>query len=85
MCKLLWSVIHKKDRMWIQWIHGYYIKGKDVYDMEPPQQSSWIIRKIFGAKEYFSKLQDGREWVQQPQFSTRKLYKAFMGEHVRQP
>lgn len=32
--------------------HSYYIKGRDVKAMEVPTQASWIIRKIFAAREW---------------------------------
>lgn len=49
VCKLLWSL---NNRIWIKWIHGYYIKHNDVYEMKIPMQSSWVIRKIIGAREH---------------------------------
>lgn len=46
ICKLFWGLHQKKDRIWIRWIHGYYIKQQDIYEMSVPMQCSWIIRKI---------------------------------------
>lgn len=83
--KLLWNLVQKKDRLWVKWVHEYYIKGQDVGEMVIPQQSSWMVRKIIGAQAYVSQLQQGMEWVQQSSFSVRKLYKAFIGEPIKQP
>lgn len=30
ICKLLWSVCRRKEKLWIIWVHTYYIKG-EVY------------------------------------------------------
>lgn len=59
ICKLLWNLNKKKDRFWVQWIHGYYVKGQDIYDMRVPAQCSWMIRKIMGARDYLKQLDDG--------------------------
>ncbi|XP_060216818.1 uncharacterized protein LOC132644255 [Lycium barbarum] len=52
--KLLWAVAMKKDKLWVLWIHSYYIKGRRLEDMVIPKQSSWIVRKIIAAREWFS-------------------------------
>ncbi|XP_070007728.1 uncharacterized protein [Nicotiana sylvestris] len=45
--KTCWELYSKKDTMWIKWIHGYYIKRKQLANMPIPQQASWMVRKIF--------------------------------------
>lgn len=77
--KQLWSLAQEQDIIWIRWVHGFYIKHNNVYEMGLPMQSSWVIRKILGAREHLKKLQDGRDWIQQPMFSIKKLYAAFLG------
>lgn len=52
--KLLWAVVNKKDKLWIKWIHGQYIKRKDITSMEVPKQASWLVRKIFNAREWWA-------------------------------
>lgn len=79
ICKLLWNLAQKKDKIWVQWVHGYYIKRQDLYEMKVPMQSSWIIRKIFGMREHLRKLQNGREWLERDEFSMRNMYKEFVG------
>lgn len=69
ICKQLWSLAQEGNRVWIRWIHGFYIKQKDIYEMDIPRQCSWVVRKIIGAREYLKKLQDGRDWLQKPKFS----------------
>lgn len=34
VCKLLWNLANKKDKVWVRWIHEYYIKGRDITQME---------------------------------------------------
>lgn len=37
ICKLLWCLHQKKDRIWIRWVHVYYIKNQDMDEMELPK------------------------------------------------
>ncbi|XP_019229314.1 PREDICTED: uncharacterized protein LOC109210372 [Nicotiana attenuata] len=46
-----WDLTQKKDKMWIKWIHTYYIKGQRLMEMNIPQQASWMVRKIMEARE----------------------------------
>ncbi|KAG5590320.1 hypothetical protein H5410_040834 [Solanum commersonii] len=36
---LLWVIGQKKDKLWIVWIHIFYIKRKDLYTMTIPKQA----------------------------------------------
>lgn len=56
ICKLLWSLNQKQDKIWIRWVHGYYIRNQNVFDMNMPVQSSWIIQKIIGAREHLKNI-----------------------------
>lgn len=85
VCKLLWSIHQKKDRTWIRWVHGYYIKNRDLFEMPIPQQCSWVVKKILGAREYFRSLHNGKEMLSLPTFSIRKLYIGLLGSVVTVP
>lgn len=52
ICKLLWNMCVKKDKLWVKWIHAYYMKGKSVWKLET-KQASWVIQKICKARKYF--------------------------------
>lgn len=85
ICKMLWSLNQKKDRCWIKWIHGYYIKNQIIFHMDLPRQCSWVIKKILGARDYVKNLPDGTGIIQKSEFSIREVYKALQGNHVIQP
>lgn len=85
ICKLLWQLVQHKDRLWIKWVHGYYVKNQEVLGMIIPQQSSWMVRKILGARDYLSLMQNGQDWMHHPSFSIKKVYKGLLGEIVRVP
>ncbi|XP_075083357.1 uncharacterized protein LOC142167100 [Nicotiana tabacum] len=50
VCKLLWNLCKKKDKMWVQWIHIYYKKHNSLWSAEP-KQASWIMQRILKAKK----------------------------------
>ncbi|KAG5632148.1 hypothetical protein H5410_003865 [Solanum commersonii] len=49
--KICWDIEQKQDRLWIKWIHSYYIKGQSMEEVRVPAQACWIVRKILGTKE----------------------------------
>nr|XP_009629730.1 uncharacterized protein LOC104119842 [Nicotiana tomentosiformis] len=51
ICKLLWNLAQTKDKLWVQCIHIYYGKGRDIRHIEP-KQTSWLVKKILKAKQY---------------------------------
>ncbi|XP_019250940.1 PREDICTED: uncharacterized protein LOC109229843 [Nicotiana attenuata] len=53
--KLYWNVAQKEDRMWIKWIHAYYIKGQQMEQVKVPTQASWMVRKILEARHIIEK------------------------------
>ncbi|XP_059284882.1 uncharacterized protein LOC132038189 [Lycium ferocissimum] len=54
ICKLLWVVAKKKKRLWVLWIHAYYVKGDDFGQTPTPKQASWVVRKIFDARKWWA-------------------------------
>ncbi|XP_016494420.2 uncharacterized protein LOC107813653 [Nicotiana tabacum] len=45
ICKLLWNLYKKKDKLWVQWIHLYYGKKQKVWETNP-SNALWIVQKI---------------------------------------
>uniref|UniRef100_A0A0V0HXG0 Putative ovule protein n=1 Tax=Solanum chacoense TaxID=4108 RepID=A0A0V0HXG0_SOLCH len=48
--KVCWDREHKADKLWIKWIHTYYIKGQLFVQAQEPQQASWMVRKLFESR-----------------------------------
>lgn len=75
LSKLIWALMAKKDKLWIKWIHCHYIKKKDINTMEIPKQVSWLVRKLFGAREWCATDGTGLQTcTNNGQFSIRKAY-----------
>lgn len=41
-----------KEILWVQWVHPFYIKGKDINTVSTPKHACWLVRKIFDAREW---------------------------------
>uniref|UniRef100_A0A3Q7I408 Reverse transcriptase zinc-binding domain-containing protein n=1 Tax=Solanum lycopersicum TaxID=4081 RepID=A0A3Q7I408_SOLLC len=67
---LCWDLANNEDKLWIKWIHAYYLKGHN--------ESSWMIRKIMHAKEIVDqvKLKEGKGMVKQ-------IYDYLRGEQTK--
>ncbi|XP_019263543.1 PREDICTED: uncharacterized protein LOC109241273 [Nicotiana attenuata] len=48
--KNYWDLANKGDKMWIKWIHEYYIKGQQLSNMPIPKQASWVVRNMVEAR-----------------------------------
>ncbi|XP_059285705.1 uncharacterized protein LOC132039182 [Lycium ferocissimum] len=62
IAKVYGNLEHKEDKLWIQWIHSYYIKGRQVNDIPIPQQASWMVRKIIESRGFVSQGHKGTKW-----------------------
>ncbi|XP_060170874.1 uncharacterized protein LOC132601831 [Lycium barbarum] len=50
IAKNSWDVAHKEDKLWIRWIHTYYIKEQNFDTMPMSQQVCWMVRKLLEAR-----------------------------------
>ena len=41
IAKLVWAISLKKDILWVRWVHGRYIKGRDWWGCTPKGDTSW--------------------------------------------
>ena len=55
VAKLCWDLANKEDKLWIKWIHAYYLKGQ--IEWQKRDQASWMIRKIMNAKNIVDQCQ----------------------------
>ncbi|TMX04717.1 hypothetical protein EJD97_005454, partial [Solanum chilense] len=65
IAKLCWDLANKEDKLWIKWIHAYYLKGQNEWQKR--DQASWMIRKVMNAKQIVDQIQpmQGKEMIKQ--------------------
>ncbi|GJY89862.1 hypothetical protein Tco_0505058 [Tanacetum coccineum] len=51
MATHLWSIITKKDTLWVRWVHSYRLKDRIFWDVPIKYDSSWGWRKILQMRE----------------------------------
>ncbi|XP_075092225.1 uncharacterized protein LOC142172494 [Nicotiana tabacum] len=39
ICNLLWNICTRKEKLWVHWVHTYYVKGQAVWSVEPKNAS----------------------------------------------
>ena len=71
IAKLVWAISMKKDILWVRWVYGRYIKGRDWWGYTPKGDSSWYWEKLNRIKDKFRdypkaiyKVKEGYIWLQ---------------------
>ncbi|XP_070004401.1 uncharacterized protein LOC142163412 [Nicotiana tabacum] len=88
ICKLLWAVTSRKESLWVQWIHGYYIKNKDLATMKTPSQACWLVKKIFDARSWFEDRDykvELKKCSSSDGFIIKKAYLSFQPQYLKVP
>lgn len=79
ICQLLWALSMKKEKLWITWVHSYYIKNQDIKTMPIPTQAAWMIRKIITTRKVWRTLGDTDKLVHGGKFMISKAYSQIRG------
>ncbi|XP_019224105.1 PREDICTED: uncharacterized protein LOC109205806 [Nicotiana attenuata] len=80
----LWNICTKKEKLWVQWIHAYYIKGGTIWNTEP-KSASWVIQKIIKAKRHFEDAGYTEvEVTKIEKFSVKDMHKSMQGEFQKE-
>ncbi|KAH0769679.1 hypothetical protein KY290_013660 [Solanum tuberosum] len=77
VAKLSWDLAHKEDKLWIKWVHNFYIKGKNPWSES--KQASWMIRKIMNGKHVAEHIQQ----LSKKGSLRRQIYLSLIGEQHR--
>ncbi|XP_070028797.1 uncharacterized protein [Nicotiana sylvestris] len=83
ICKHFWNLCQKKDRLWIQWVHSYYVKGKHIWGCDPPQ-ASCMVKKAMKTKDTLEKA--GylyEEILKTSHLSIEKIYNKLRGDYPK--
>ncbi|XP_070010487.1 uncharacterized protein [Nicotiana sylvestris] len=78
--KTCWDLAHKQDKLWIRWIHTYYIKGHNFTNWTIPQQACWMVRKVFEANTVL----ENQQYTQSLKKSLiKQIYLTLLGDYSR--
>lgn len=57
IAKNCWDFAHKADKLWIKWIHNFYIKGQTLATVKIPKNACWMVRKKIESRDRIDTLQ----------------------------
>lgn len=77
--KLLWNIWEKKDKLWIHWIHIYYMKNIEASNFQPGRSCSWTMKAIFKHKNLLTQSAAWGEMHDAGKYSMRKMYQVIRG------
>ncbi|XP_021866848.2 uncharacterized protein [Spinacia oleracea] len=83
--KHCWAFSMKQDRLWVKWMHTYYIQQKDFWTMPVPNGLTWSMRKIWYQRELLLQVGDGSQFVVASKFKIHKAYKHLHRSGVQVP
>lgn len=88
LLKNLWSLILKKDSLWVRWVHGFYLRGVSFWDTDSKPHFSWVFKNILKLRQdallCLSFANDSIQWSgPSPEFSSSATYQVLMGDIER--
>ncbi|CAK8562737.1 unnamed protein product [Lathyrus sativus] len=51
--KLLWNLSGNEDSLWVKCVQTYYLKNKDLMEIQCKKNDSWIMKGILNLREEF--------------------------------
>lgn len=78
--KQLWAIALKKERLWVQWLHAYYIKNDALMRIPIPKNASWMLEKILKVRELIHEWGSWQDVATSTKFYIPKAYSKLMGK-----
>ncbi|XP_058783633.1 uncharacterized protein LOC131658343 [Vicia villosa] len=85
MLKLLWNIHGKKDKLWVKWLDAYYMKGRDLFQIQNQANWSWMLKQILKERDDIEDRQTWSNILHQDRFHTKQWYQAIRGEKEQLP
>ncbi|XP_059294457.1 uncharacterized protein LOC132047424 [Lycium ferocissimum] len=83
ICKLLRNLCRKANKLWVKWVHAYYLKHQSVWTFFP-NQASWMLKKIFKAVGTLEAAGiDEQQITNASTFSIKQVYLKLRGNHPK--
>ncbi|XP_020262290.1 uncharacterized protein LOC109838246 [Asparagus officinalis] len=84
--KIIWDIHMNKEILWIKWIHGKYLKNRDIWHVNSKPGDSWLWRQLLKSRDRALVLAGGIDNLNQIMVSCYKnskvkisaIYQAFV-------
>ncbi|XP_058755938.1 uncharacterized protein LOC131629159 [Vicia villosa] len=80
MLRLLWNISKKKDTICVKWMNCYYLKGRDIMQIEERSQYSWVFKAILRQRQVTAEVHN---WSSMGQFRTKQVYKQLRATEIQ--
>lgn len=77
--KKVWVLTLKKDRLWVHWIHAYYIENSYLMAFKCHSTTSWMLLKILAQRDYIRYWGTWSEVASPLKFSIKGAYRRLLG------
>ena len=77
LSKHLWEVQQKQDSLWIRWLHGYYLRGKDFWTCRANSQSSFLWKSLLEVRDRMGV--SLMQFVREGKFKVARAYEVLQG------
>lgn len=74
LLKSLWALAYKNDKLWIKWVHDYYLKGADIMQYRMPSTASWMLCRIIDSRTQVLDWNALSSFVSIGKFNVQKAY-----------
>lgn len=70
--KHLWRIDANKNSLWIKWVHMYFVKTSDCFNMRIPETCTWYSKKLFALRDLINGDRGWAEVTSKQVFTTHK-------------
>lgn len=78
--KHLWRIDANKDSLWIKWVHMYFLKNNNCFNMRIPETCTWYSKKLFALRDQISGPRVWKDLMNaRNDFSIHKCYLLLVG------
>lgn len=72
-----------KDKVWVRWVHAYYIKRRDIFTIAISSNTSWLLRKILDSRRLLDHIDDWSTITANGKFNIQKTYSILMDDQEK--
>ncbi|XP_056695123.1 uncharacterized protein [Spinacia oleracea] len=78
VCKLLWAITHKIDKLWVRLVDSYYVKGRSLVGFQCTSAMSWSLKKIIGFMDLIVSVGGWSAVLKHGKFSITLMYQQLL-------
>ncbi|XP_021743113.1 uncharacterized protein LOC110709211 [Chenopodium quinoa] len=75
----MWRIAHKKESLWVKWVHSVYLKHQDWWTYQPKKSAGWAWKKLCKIRDDLRLGFEEKGWLQQS-YKISETYKWLQGD-----